>query len=73
MEIEHLVHMANQIGLFFQAQADRDEVLDGIATHIRHFWAPRMRSQLAEHLASVDGEGLLPVVKQALERHAVAP
>jgi formate dehydrogenase subunit delta len=70
MHIEHLVKMANQIGEFFEAMPDRPEALEGIATHIHKFWAPRMRLQLADHIASQAGEGLLPIVKQALTDHA---
>jgi len=69
MNHDHLVTMANQIGEFFQAMPDRAEAMEGIATHIRRFWAPRMRTQLGEHLAQADGAGLLPIVKEALQRH----
>jgi formate dehydrogenase subunit delta len=70
MNIEHLVQMANRIGEFFQAMPDHPEALEGIANHIRKFWAPRMRVQLGEHIAQTDGEGLLPIVKEALASHA---
>jgi formate dehydrogenase subunit delta len=70
MNIEHLVQMANRIGEFFQAMPDHPEALEGIANHIRKFWAPRMRVQLGEHIAQTDGEGLLPIVKEALTSHA---
>ncbi|GAA0755350.1 formate dehydrogenase subunit delta [Ideonella azotifigens] len=74
MDVEHLVHMANQIGQFFQAQPDRAEALDGIATHIRKFWAPRMRHALARHIeARAEGgaeDGLLPIVRDALQVRA---
>ena len=62
--------MANQIGEFFEAMPDRPEALDGIATHIRKFWAPRMRIQLAGHIADENGEGLLPIVREAWQAHA---
>jgi formate dehydrogenase subunit delta len=70
MHIEHLVKMANQIGEFFEAMPDRPEAMEGIASHIQKFWAPRMRLQLADHIASHEGEGLLPIVRQALKEHA---
>jgi formate dehydrogenase subunit delta len=72
MNAQHLVHMANRIGEFFQAMPEHDEALEGIATHIRKFWAPRMRLQLAGHLNEAGGAGLLPIVREALERHASA-
>jgi len=70
MDMHHLVRMANQIGEFFQVMPDHAEALEGIANHIRKFWAPRMRLQLGQHLAEHAGEGLLPIVKEALAVHA---
>ncbi|RYZ12528.1 MAG: formate dehydrogenase [Comamonadaceae bacterium] len=80
MSHDNLVRMANQIGVFFGSQPDRDEALEGLAMHLKKFWAPPMRGAL---LAVLDGgsEGeqpLDPVVVEALNRHrgllaAVAP
>jgi formate dehydrogenase subunit delta len=70
MNVEHLVGMANRIGEFFQAMPDHAEALEGIASHIRKFWAPRMRTELATHIAGGGGADLLPIVREALERHA---
>jgi formate dehydrogenase subunit delta len=70
MNVDHLVAMANQIGEFFKAMPDHAEALEGIATHIHKFWAPRMRTELATHIAHTGGAGLLPIVREALERHA---
>ncbi|MDT9001790.1 formate dehydrogenase subunit delta [Paucibacter sp. APW11] len=69
MDIEKLVRMANQIGTFFQAMPDHAEAVDGIATHIKKFWDPRMRREL---LGAIDGgdaaaAGLLPLVREALQ------
>jgi formate dehydrogenase subunit delta len=72
MNEQHLVEMANQIGEFFAAMPDHDEALEGIATHIRKFWAPRMRAALAAQMASGAGEPLTPIVREALHRHAWA-
>jgi formate dehydrogenase subunit delta len=60
--------MANRIGDFFEAQPDAEEGLEGIATHIRRFWVPRMRRDL---LAAVDAgaPGLSPIVVQAVAKH----
>ena len=69
MDIDNLVHMANRIGQFFQAMPDHAEALEGIATHIRKFWEPRMRHRLAEHLDTRAGLGLLPIVGEALRLH----
>jgi len=50
VNIEHLIKMANQIGDFFAAMPDRDEGLDGVASHIEKFWEPRMRTALLNFL-----------------------
>jgi len=65
----HLATMANQIGAFFQSYPDQDEARGEIATHIQRFWAPRMRSQLLEHVLLTGGAGLDPLVLEAVEQH----
>ena len=72
MNIDNLVTMANQIGTFFDAMPDRDEALDGIAGHIRKFWALRMREQLTAHWMR-GGGGLVPIVRDALATHSLLP
>jgi len=67
---ENLVHMANNIGQFFSAMPEHEEAVDGIATHLRKFWEPRMRRGLLAHL-DAGGEGLAPLVREAVERHRV--
>lgn len=69
MHIESLVRMANQIGDFFDAMPDRAQALEGIATHIKKFWDPRMRRELLAHVDQDGATGLSPVVAQALDRH----
>lgn len=69
MNTDHLVHMANRIGEFFQAMPDHAEALDGIASHLKRFWEPRMRQELATHLDQRGGEGLMPLVHEALTVH----
>ena len=66
MKPDNLVYMANQIGKFFQYQKE-DEVVPGIADHIKKFWDPRMRKAI---FAYVDqgGEGLDPKVREAILR-----
>ena len=63
---DKLVYMANQIGKFFASQGEKNE-LDGIATHIRKFWDPRMRKAIYAHMAA-GGAGLEPKVRAALEK-----
>jgi formate dehydrogenase subunit delta len=66
MQIEKLVHMANQIGKFFAAQGD-EAMIAGVADHLRKFWDPRMRAQILAHLGT-GGAGLAPNVAAAVAR-----
>lgn len=72
MDLNNLVHMANRIGEFFQAMPDRQEAMQGVATHIHKFWDPRMRRQLLAHVAEHQGEGLSELVLNALRAHGEA-
>jgi formate dehydrogenase subunit delta len=67
MDADNLIHMANRIGEFFQAMPDRAEAVDGVATHIRKFWEPRMRQALFAAVDAGAAQSLLPVVREALE------
>ena len=64
MKPDRLVYMANQIGKFFEAQR-ADEVVPGIANHIKKFWDPRMRTTILAHF-DAGGAGLDPVVRRAV-------
>jgi formate dehydrogenase subunit delta len=66
MELENLVHMANRIGEFFAAMPDRDEAREGIATHIRRYWEPRMRKALLDRLDEAREAGLQELVVEAV-------
>jgi formate dehydrogenase subunit delta len=66
MSPDRLIHMANQIGKFFQSQG-HDKAVPGIAEHVRKFWDPRMRKAIFAHL-DAGGEGLDPNVRAALRR-----
>ncbi len=67
MDSDKLVHMANQIGQFFEAMPDRAEARQGIAQHLQRYWAPSMRQALATALGSGQAEGLSPLVREALQ------
>jgi len=73
MKADHLIEMANQIGMFFDSLPDREEALTGIAEHIRKFWEPRMRRTL---LAALDGggeqAGFTEIVLASLTKHREA-
>ena len=64
MSPDRLVYMANQIGKFFEYQRE-DEVVPGIASHIKKFWDPRMRKAIFAYI-DAGGEGLDPPVREAL-------
>ena len=66
MSLEKLVHMANQIGKFFNSQG-KEQAVAGTADHIRKFWDPQARATIAAHL-DAGGAGLDPVVRLAVER-----
>jgi len=49
MHIESLVRMANDIGAFFASEPDKDEAAREVLGHIKRYWDPRMRLQIAEY------------------------
>ena len=69
MHVENLIKMANQIGDFFASFPDRAEALDGVATHIKKFWEPRMRRALLEHLDSAGYGEFNATTADALREH----
>lgn len=69
MDTQNLVHMANKIGIFFEAMPDPVEAQQGIADHLRKFWEPRMRRELLTYLDTQSGGGLRPLVISAIEAH----
>lgn len=70
MDIHHLVKMANRIGDFFGAWPDPCQARDEIAGHLTRFWEPRMRLQIIEHVETTGGEGLDPLVTEAVRQLA---
>ena len=58
-----MVHMANQIALFFQS-SPHDEAVGGVATHLKQFWEARMLRQLRAYIAE-GGAGLHDLVLEA--------
>lgn len=74
MSPDRLIYMANRIGKFFEVQRE-DEVVPGIANHIKMFWDPRMRKAIFAYVDS-GGDGLDPPVRKAillLKEHAASP
>ena len=66
MDSHRLIRMANQIGSFFEAEPDRLAALEGIAGHIKRFWDPRMRREILAWIDDHAGEGLHPLVLEAI-------
>ncbi|HEX6362580.1 MAG TPA: formate dehydrogenase subunit delta [Albitalea sp.] len=66
---DQLVRMANSIGDFFAAMPDAEEARRDLAAHIRRYWEPRMRRGIFDHIDRARGEGLQPLVLQALQQH----
>jgi len=60
---ERMIHMANQIALFFQS-SPHDEAVAGVAGHLKQFWEARMLRQLHAHIAE-GGTGLHDLVLDA--------
>lgn len=61
-----LVYMANQIAQAFRHQ-EADKAVAATYDHLWHFWDPRMRKLILEHLQR-GGEGLDDVARGAVER-----
>ena len=70
MNPERLVAMANDIANFFHAEPDRNVAIDGIVSHLRRFWEPRMRRQIVAHLNATGGGDLHELARAAVARLA---
>jgi formate dehydrogenase subunit delta len=66
MEPENMVHMANQIAIFF-ASYPKDEAVAGVTDHLQKFWEPRMRKQIVEYVAH-GGSGLHELALEAVKQ-----
>ena len=66
MSREKLIHMANQIAIFFESKPHAEGVA-GVAGHINAYWEPRMRRQFFE-MVETDATGFRPLVLEAAPR-----
>lgn len=66
MKTDDIVRMANQIAAFFAAYP-KEEAVAGVHGHIRDFWEPRMKAELANYIKA-GGKGLEPLVLEAAAR-----
>ena len=62
-DLADIKRMANQIAVAFQSYPE-EQAIKETANHIKSFWDPRMRKQLAELIAK-DGKELNPVALAA--------
>lgn len=69
MNIERLIHMANQIGAYFEIEPDRAVARAGVADHLARFWEKRMRQSLYAYLDANKGTDLTPLVNEALAQY----
>lgn len=66
MSIEHLVRMANDIADYFRSEPDRALAVAGVCNHMKKFWDPRMRKQIASYLREQAGDGLSELARAAV-------
>ena len=66
MRAERLVTMANDIGHFFAAEADKNAGAQSVANHIKRYWDPRMRREIVAHYKEKGGAGLDPIARSAV-------
>ena len=66
MEVDNMVHMANQIAIFFESYP-REEAVAGVTDHFKKFWEPRMRKQITQYVAE-GGAGLHDLAIEAVKR-----
>ena len=65
----NLIRMANQIGTFFESMPDRQEALEGIATHLKKFWDPRMRQAFLAQVEGAQHPDIREIVLAAVRAH----
>ena len=73
MNIQHLIKMSNEIGLYFAAYPDRAQAEREVALHLTRFWDPRMRAQIIAHLRDHGGAGLSDIALAAVRQLASSP
>ena len=69
MNAHKLVKMVNEIASFFEAEPDRNAVLEGVAGHLKRFWDPRMRRDIVRWVDENGGEGLKETALLAIRTH----
>jgi formate dehydrogenase subunit delta len=65
VNIDQLVSMANEIATFFDSTSDPEQATTEVLTHLKRFWDPRMRTQIADHYRG-GGGGLVGAADRAV-------
>lgn len=60
-----LVKMANEIAAFYASEPDRAAAIEGVASHLKRFWEPRMRREILA-IFDAGGEEMAPLVAEAI-------
>lgn len=66
---DNLVKMANQIGTFFASMPDHEEGLEGLASHLKKFWDPRMRKALLAKIDAKEIDDIDDIVLSAIQKY----
>ena len=67
MDKLNLIKMANNIGIYFESEPDKELAIAGIEQHLKNFWEPRMRNQIIEYVQQ-GGTELMDSVAEAVRR-----
>lgn len=65
MNAHHLVKMVNEISAFWEGEAGPADAAASVATHLKRYWDPRMRTQIVEHYHAGAG-GLCDIARAAV-------
>jgi formate dehydrogenase subunit delta len=69
MEASSLIKMANQIGTFFESMPNHQQALEDIATHLKRFWAPKMRKIIVDCIDQKQDAEMMDIVREAINTH----
>jgi formate dehydrogenase subunit delta len=69
VDAHKLVKMVNEITAFFEAEPDRNAVMENVAGHLKRFWDPRMRREIVRYVEEQGGEGLKELALAAIRSH----
>ncbi len=66
MNIDQLIKMTNEIASFWEGETGQAQAANDVATHLRRYWEPRMRTQMITYFEQRQGAGLSEVARQAV-------